>query len=108
MNAIYIPKELIDIILEYDGRIKYKNGKYVNIVHKYDERYDMINTLVSKKMQIMKTIELHGSKFYFEFGFDASEGVGLVYDYNFSYKNTFEICHYDFRNGDMKQIRTYL
>ena len=108
MNAQCIPKELIHIILEYDGRIKYQNGKYVNIIHKYDERYESVNPLVSKKMQIMKTIESHGSKFYFEFGFDLSEGVGLVYDYNFSYNNRFEICYYDLRNGDIKQIRTYL
>ena len=34
MGGSYIPKELLDIILAYDGRIKYKNGKYVNIIHK--------------------------------------------------------------------------
>jgi hypothetical protein len=109
MNALlFIPKELIHIILEYDGRIKYKNGKYVNIIHKHDERYDSVNPLISKKLQIMKTIELLGSRFYFEFGFDLSEGVGLAYDYNFSYNNRFEICYYDLRNNDIKQIRTYL
>ena len=26
MQFQYIPNELLDIILEYDGRIKYKNG----------------------------------------------------------------------------------
>jgi hypothetical protein len=26
----YLPKELINIILEYDGRIRYRNGKYIN------------------------------------------------------------------------------
>jgi hypothetical protein len=38
----YIPKELLHIILEYDGRIKYRNGKYVNILHKNDVRYSII------------------------------------------------------------------
>jgi hypothetical protein len=28
----YIPNELIHIILEYDGRIKYKKGQYINII----------------------------------------------------------------------------
>ena len=38
MKAPYIPNELLDIILEYDGRIKYKNGQYVTIIHQNDER----------------------------------------------------------------------
>jgi hypothetical protein len=108
MKLIYIPKELLHIILEYDGRIKYKNGNYVNIIHKNDERYSIIKPLICKKMYIMKNIESSGSGFYFEFGFDTYNSVGLVYDYNFSYENIFEICYYDFRNDYIKQIRTYL
>jgi len=41
MLAHYIPKELVNIILEYDGRIKYKKGKYINIIHKLDYRYNI-------------------------------------------------------------------
>lgn len=104
----YIPRELIHIILEYDGRIKYKNGKYVNTIHKHDERYAIITPLIDKKIKIMKKIELVGSGFYFLVGFDISNFVGLVYDYNFSYENKFEICYYDTRFGMWKQIRTYL
>lgn len=108
MQFQYIPTELLDIILEYDGRIKYKNGKYVNIIHKNDERYNMIKPLIHKKMEIMNEMETDGSGFYFEFGFDICNSVGLCYDYNFSYENTFEICYYDTRNNGLKQIRTYL
>lgn len=107
MKAPYTPKDLLHIILQYDGRIKYKNGKYVNIIHKNDDRYNIIKSLISKKIEIMKTIELHEGGFYFEFGFNILNGTGLVYDCNFSYKNKFEICYYDFRDG-IKQIRTYL
>jgi hypothetical protein len=108
MKVSYIPEELLHIILSYDGRIKYKNGKYVNIIHKNDERYNIITPIISKKMKIMQNIELSGTGFYFEFGFDIYKGVGLVYDYNFSYANKFEICYYDWRNDGIKQIRTYL
>ena len=107
MKVSYIPNELLDIILAYDGRIKYKKGKYVNIIHKNDERYNIITPLISKKMRIMQDTELSGSGFYFEFSFDTPKHVGLVYDYNFSYTNKFEICYYDTRDGWI-QIRTYL
>jgi hypothetical protein len=108
---IYIPKELLHIILEYDGRIKYKKGKYVNIIHKRDDRYDIIRPVFVKKIYIINELiefSSHDSGFYFEFGFDAPTGVGLVYDYHFSRERLFEICYYDFRNNGIKQIRTCL
>ena len=107
MKVPYIPEDLLHIILAYDGRIKYKKGKYVNIIHKNDERYDIITPIISKKMEIMKTTEIAGSGFYFEFGFDTCRNVGLCYDYNFSFANKFEICYFDTRDGWI-QIRTYL
>ena len=110
MNFIsYLPKELIDIILEYDGRIKYKKGKYVNIIHKNDIRYKIIKNIISKKIEVMNEITFADkSSFYFEFGFDLDKRIGLCYDYNFTFQNKFEICYYDWRNNEVKQIRTYL
>jgi hypothetical protein len=63
--------------------------------------------VINKKMLIMKNIDLRGSEFYFEFGFDIDIRVGLCYDYGFNAPDTFEICYYDTRNG-WEQIRTYL
>jgi len=108
MQNQYIPKDLLHIILEYDGKIKYKNGRYVNIIHKNDERYDIITPIVSKKIEIIKRTELCDLGFYFEFGFDACRNVGLCYDYNFSFAGKYEICYYDTRNNGWLQIRTYL
>jgi hypothetical protein len=108
MKIPYIPKELLHIILEYDGRIKYRKGEYVDIIHKNDERYNIIRPHIVNKIEIINHTKLDGSGFYLILGFETIKDVGLVYDYNFSYKNEFEICYYDFRNYGIKQIRTYL
>jgi hypothetical protein len=104
-----LPKELLHIILEYDGRIKYRKGMYVNIIHKHDPRYNIIQKVINKKVEIMKGIQIENiTRFYFEFGFDTDRAFGLCYDYNFSRPNQFEICYFDFRDYSLKQIRTYL
>ena len=36
------PLEIVHRILEYDGRIKYRNGKYMNQITQYDDRYQML------------------------------------------------------------------
>jgi hypothetical protein len=106
MNGLYIPKDVLHIILEYDGRIIYKNGIYRNIIHKYDFRYNIIKPIMSKKIVIMKNTTIDGNSFYFEFGFNIDNRVGLCYDYGFNYSNQFEICYYDTRNSWI-QIYTY-
>ena len=110
MKFSEIPEELLHIILLYDGRIKYRKGNYVNIIHKNDERYNIITPVVSKNIEIMKNIELSENGFYFEVDFDKYKGLGLVYDYNFSYPNKFEICYYDIKESGhilgSNQIRT--
>jgi hypothetical protein len=107
MNYKIIPKDILNIILEYDGRIKYKNGKYINVIHKNDERYIIFQPVIKKKLNILKTIDLRGSEFYFEFGFDVDTRVGLCYDYGFNEPGVFEICYYDIRHK-WEQIRTYI
>ena len=40
-----LPLELIYLILEYDGRIKYRNGKYMNQIAQDDDRYKMLQSM---------------------------------------------------------------
>jgi len=109
MNISFLPKELLNIILEYDGRIKYRRGKYINVIHQDDERYSITSPIIIKKNIILKTIELKvDNGFYFEFSFDKLSHLGLCYDYNFSYVNALEICYYDIKPNVWKQIRTIL
>lgn len=109
MNYHNIPDDIIPIIFEFYGKIRYRNGKYVNIIHKHDNRYNMLVPIISKKLNILQNIEtsLDNSGFYFEFSFDICKNVGLCYDYNYNYTNKYEICYYDTRTG-WKQIRTFI
>ena len=40
-----LPLELVHRILEYDGRIKYRHGKYMNQIAQDDDRYKMLQTM---------------------------------------------------------------
>ena len=119
-----LPYELVNIVLEYDGRIKYKYKqknaidyhKFVNVIHKHDQRYNVITPIISKKKKIMKDTEMSpdpvNTSFYFEFAFDNQPNLILCYDFNWSYNNVFEICYTDLKGSGhilgSYQIRTYL
>ena len=51
MDSIFknTPLDVLIQILEYDGRIKYKKGEFINIIHKKDERYSVLQHLTSFK-----------------------------------------------------------
>ena len=40
-----LPLEIVHRILEYDGRIKYRNGKYMNQIDPDDDRYKMLQQM---------------------------------------------------------------
>ena len=115
-----LPYELVNLICEYDGRIKYKfkqknqidYHKYVNVIHKYDKRYNIITPIIGKKQTIMGDIEMrpNDTSFYFEFVFDNQPNLMLCYDYNWSSNNEFEICYTDMKGSGhifgSDQIRT--
>ena len=115
-----LPYELVNIILDYDGRIKYKYKqknaidyhKFVNVIHKHDQRYNIITPVIDKKKNIIMdtTVSPVDTGFYFDFMFDKQPNLFLCYDYNWSYNNQFEICYTDMRGSGYvlgsDQIRT--
>ena len=121
-----LPLELVDKILQFDGRIKYRKGEFINIIHPDVLGFYtfILKPLFKKKINILKTIDtagvgyylnsfvntgfekFHEKRFYFEFEFDSLKDVGLCYDYYWG-NRFFEICYYDLRNtNEWKQIRT--
>lgn len=111
-KAPYLPFELVDLILSYDGRIRFRNGRFSNVILSNDPRYEVIEPVIRKKMTILRTISttIYGSGFYFEFNFDSLARMGLCYDYHWSYSNKFEICYYNFRNpsAHIQRYRSYV
>jgi len=117
-----LPRESVNMILEYYGLINYKYKitnsidyhKYVNVIHKHDERYNIITPIFGKKQKIMKhaAISHNDIGFYFEFAFDKQPNLMLCYDYCWSDENEFEICYTDMKySGHVlgsDQIRTYI
>ena len=112
-----LPLELVGKILEYDGRIKYKRGEFINIIHPDNLKFynNLLKPIIEKKNKIKKTIrfkehlyyfnphDVHREiikekkeKFYFKFNFDNLPGVGLSYDYCWN-SNTFKISYFDDR-----------
>ena len=48
-----IHRDTLIIILTYDGRIKYNKGIYTNIIIKNDYRYNLIDPIINKKINII-------------------------------------------------------
>ena len=39
------PQDILNLILEFDGRIKYRKGEYINCISKNDYRYNILSKL---------------------------------------------------------------
>lgn len=99
-----LPFDVLNIILEYDGRMKYsyKRCIYVNIISKNDYRYSIIESNINNKLNTLENIEKSGLEFYIDIFFENEKG--LIYDFNWSYENCFEICYYNLKNNNKHRI----
>ena len=97
-----LPSELVNLILDYNGLIKYKykqnDGidyhKYVNIIHKNDIRYYIIKPVICKKLRIIQRAKISSidkDSFYFKFYFNKLPRLELCYDFNWSVPGMFII-----------------
>ena len=47
-----LPKEIVHQILAFDGRIRYRQGKYVNQIPPHDQRYRILSTIPTMKVYL--------------------------------------------------------
>lgn len=83
LNSIpYLPFDVLNIILQYDGRIKFlhKSGMYVNILSKNDYRYNIIQTKINNKINLINNFNMgnNGLQFYIDVYYKNSE-LGLIF-----------------------------
>jgi len=113
MNYSDLPPDIVHHVLQYDGRIKYHNGKYVNIIHKYDKRYNILRKYVDAKINICNhAITDRDNNFYLEFSFKNNHLKGLCVS-NGSFtagadSTMVETCYFNFENNNVIQFRSYI
>ena len=67
---LHLPFDVLNLILEYDGRIKYihKERIFVNIISKNDDRYNILETEINNKKKLINTLNVgnNGLNYYID------------------------------------------
>ena len=87
------PQDIIIKILEYDGRIKYRNGKFINQLNRDNNK---IIELINRKYFYQQKIKTyHANHFYIEIVLSRihNKKIGIIFDFYY-YGNVFMISFY--------------
>ena len=105
-----LPLEIVHRILEYDGRIKYRNGKYMNQIAQDDVRYQMLLTMPQIKPfpNYIQSwyMSIYGSNK--QCFFEKYETLWFSENPHIHVYNTNEICVYYFKKQDICYKFTFL
>jgi hypothetical protein len=113
MNYCLLPKELKNIIFNYEGSVKYRNDEIISIIHKYDERYNILKKIIESKIQIYYHAVIDDKNhFYLSFSFNGEPLKGLCISSGgfttHSNKDLIETCYFNFKNDGIMQKRSYI
>ena len=72
-----LPIDIICLIFEYDGRIKYRNGLFMNQIPKTDERYNIFQSIPIKNNFLGNPVSLYVC--FHENGLISSSFIGSKY-----------------------------
>ena len=102
-----IPQDILNLILEFDGRIKYRKGEYVNCISKNDYRYNILKQLKLPK-PVKYTMEYDCThKEHFEYSINFNEQYTLsVWNVIYNPPNKIEYFFYKDPNTFYKWVRT--
>ena len=75
-NAKYLPQEIINIILQYDGRITYRHGVYIDKIDKDDIRY----TKLKRKSLFKLEYNLLPNFYYASIPLNYKFNIAIDYD----------------------------
>lgn len=95
-----LPRELLHIILEYDGTIKLRNGVYMNRIANNDARYSIFQTIKPKEIIKIETIEY--KHYYIKININSNFHIMFVYSKYFNDNPTPEFGYfcYSFKSND--------
>ena len=76
-----LPFDVLNLILEYDGRIKYshKERMYVNIISKLDWRYAVVDPKIGEKCLLVTRMNCWSDLKYFVDVYYKNSEIGLVF-----------------------------
>ena len=82
LSIPYLPFDVLNIILQYDGRIQYLHKKhiYINIISKNDNRYNILEKKINTQINLTKEINVANDvlKFYIDIYYKNHE-LGLIF-----------------------------
>lgn len=94
-----IPKEIINIILEYDGRITYRNGVYIDKINKNDIRYRILESKALYKIEF----DLLPDFYYASVPLNYRYNIAIEYDTKLAEYILWFVKHY---NSQMLSYRS--
>lgn len=108
-----LPKELVNLILEYSGKIKYRNCKYIDQINIDDNKYKSVIQNLKDKINTLNKITVQYNGSYCLNTLISQNKYGIVHwhDFNihmFAFYKIIDNKHYSFADVYYKFLGFYV